>query len=139
MPRHLYAPSLLRTGSLTFADAVILIALVALLGFGASLALHAPHAIRGPEISLELAALPWYALLSLARMTAAYVLSLFFSLVYGYAAARNPAAEKILIPLLDLLQSVPILSFLPLVLLSLAVFLPQGLAVELAAVVLIFT
>jgi len=139
MPRHLYAPSLLRTGSLTFADAVILIALVSLLGFGASLALHAPHAIRGPEISLELAALPWYALLSLARMTAAYVLSLFFSLVYGYAAARNPAAEKILIPLLDLLQSVPILSFLPLVLLSLAVFLPQGLAVELAAVVLIFT
>src|SRR5947199_412887 len=68
MPRHLYAPSLLRTGSLTFADAVILIALVSLLGFGAALALHAPHAIRGPQISLELATLPWYALLSLPRM-----------------------------------------------------------------------
>src|SRR5207249_6603360 len=113
MPRYRYAPSLLRLGPLTAADAVILIALISLLGFGTSLAFHAPRAIRGPEISLAFAALPWYALLSFARMTAAYAVSLFFSLLYGYAAARNPAAEKILIPLLDLLQSVPILSFLP--------------------------
>src|SRR4029078_9632999 len=93
----------------------------------------------GPNISLAFTALPWYALLSTGRMAAAYFLSLLFSLAYGYRAARNHPAERVLPPLLDVLQSIPILSFLPVVLLGLSAILPEGLAAELAAVVLIFT
>jgi NitT/TauT family transport system permease protein len=72
-------------------------------------------------------------------MAIAYLLSLIFTLVYGYAAARNRTAEKVLMPLLDVLQSIPILSFLPVVLLSLTSILPQRFATELAAVILIVT
>ena len=61
------------------------------------------------------------------------------TLPYGYLAARNRRAEHVLLPLLDVLQSVPILSFLPVVLLSLTAILPERLAIELAAIVLIFT
>ncbi len=106
---------------------------------GVRLAIHVPAVIAGPDISLSPFALPWYALLSVGRMAAAYVLSLLFSLFYGYAAARNRTARMILIPLLDVLQSVPILSFLPVVLLGLSAVLPETLAAELAAIVLIFT
>jgi NitT/TauT family transport system permease protein len=113
--------------------------LASLLYAGARLALRVPAVIAGPDISLAYSALPWYALLSTGRMTAAYLLSLLFSLVYGYAAARNRTAQRVLTPLLDVLQSVPILSFLPVVLLGLSAILPQSLGVELAAIVLIFT
>jgi len=118
---------------------VVVVGLAVLLYAGVRLALGAPAAIRGPEISLAPGTLPWYAGLSLLRMLAAYALSLLFTLPYGYLAARNRRAEHILLPLLDVLQSVPILSFLPVVLLSLTAVLPERLAVELAAIVLIFT
>jgi NitT/TauT family transport system permease protein len=72
-------------------------------------------------------------------MAAAYFLSLVFSLAYGYLAARNRTARLVMMPLLDVLQSVPILSFLPVVLLGLSAILPRDLAAELAAIVLIFT
>src|SRR5207248_5354363 len=98
-----------------------------------------PAPVVGPEINLSASALPWYALLSLTRMAAAYFLSLTFSLIYGYTAARNKSAARVMMPILDVLQSVPILSFLPVVLVSLTAILPQSLAVEIAAVVLIFT
>ena len=103
------------------------------------LAFHVPAVIAGPDISLSPWALPWYALLSVGRMAAAYFLSLLFSLFYGYAAARNRTARTVLMPVLDVLQSVPILSFLPVVLLSLSAVLPQAFAAEFAAIVLIFT
>lgn len=139
MPRLHFKLTLPPTPPLTLGDGVILVALAALLYGGAQLAFHGPAAVAGPEISLEAAALPWYALLSIARMSAAYLLSLAFSLAYGYYAAHNRTAEKVMMPLLDVLQSVPILSFLPVVLLSLSVVLPAAAAAELAAVVLIFT
>jgi len=120
-------------------DAFVLFTLAAVLWIGASLAASAPHVIHGPEITLSPAALPYYALLSLRRVIAAYILSLLFTLVYGRLAAYNRSAERVLLPLLDVLQSVPILSFLPVVLLALAAFLPERLAAELASVVLIFT
>jgi NitT/TauT family transport system permease protein len=72
-------------------------------------------------------------------MAAAYLLSLLFALLYGRAAAHNRRAEPVLIALLDVLQSVPILSFLPVALLSLSAVLPQSVAVELAAILLLFT
>jgi len=110
-----------------------------LVGLGLRLAFSAPAYVKGPEISLKPDALPWYALYSLLRMGAAYVLSVVFTLVYAYMALASKRNEQIMIPLLDVLQSVPILSFLPVVLLSLTAFIPAGLATEIAAVVLIFT
>ena len=110
-----------------------------LIYLGARLAIRAPAVIKGPDISLAPAALPTYALFSTGRMLAAYILSFLFTLVYGYAAAYNRRAEAVLMPLLDVLQSVPILSFLPVVLLSLSAVLPLGIAAELASIVLIFT
>ena len=106
---------------------------------GVRLAFDAPAVITGPNISLAPASLPWYTLLSMGRMVAAYALSLIFSLLYGRLAAYHKTAEKILIPLLDVLQSVPILSFLPVVLLGLSSIMPVKVAAELASIVLIFT
>jgi NitT/TauT family transport system permease protein len=139
MLRFRYGPPLPRPLPLKVGDGLILVGLAAFLFVGARLAVHAPAVMKGPEISLGFGALPWYSLLSTARMFAAYVLSLAFSLGYGYLAARSRTAEKVLLPLLDVLQSVPILSFLPVVLLGLTAVLPQKLAVELATVILIFT
>ena len=65
------------------------------------------------EISRSLLALPAYAGYSLLRITIAYVLSLIFALIYGYIAAYNARAERFMVPLLDVLQSIPVLSFLP--------------------------
>ncbi len=124
---------------LTWADALILLGVVALVGFGVQLAKDAPEVVRGPSISLEPSVLPVYAALSTGRMFLAYVLSLAFSIGYGYWAANSKRASKVLLPLLDILQSVPILSFLPVVLLSLSAILPQKIATELASVLLIFT
>ena len=134
-----FGPVLLRRAFPGLGDAMILAAVAALLYAGARLAFGTPRAIAGPEIAASPRALPWYALLSLSRMTVAYALSLAFSLTYGYFAARNATARRILMPLLDVLQSVPILSFLPVVLLGLSAVLPHKLAAEIAAVLLIFT
>jgi len=124
---------------LSFNDIVIILVIGVLVYVGARLALRAPAMVQGPTISLEPAVLPWYALRSVIRMLAAYLLSLVFSLVYGYIAAYNRRAERFMMPVLDVLQSVPILSFLPVVLLSLSAVLPERIATELASIVLIFT
>lgn len=139
MQRFRYGPALPQTPPFTWGDLLIILAIVGVLYLGARLAFASPTAVQGPDISLSPAALPWYATLSTARMTVAYALALSFSIGYGYIAARNRTARRLLMPLLDVLQSVPILSFLPVVLLSLSVFLPEAAAAELAAIVLIFT
>ena len=70
----------------------------------------------------------------------AYILSLAFTLVYGYIAAYNARAERIMVPLLDILQSIPVLSFLPGVMLAMVALFPRHqLGVELGAILLIFT
>ncbi len=122
-----------------WADALVLIFVAVLVYVGVRLALAAPAVIERPGVSLTPRVLPLYALFSVGRMAAAYALSLIFTLIYGYLAAYNRRAELVLMPLLDVLQSVPILSFLPVVVLSLSAILPEGLAVELGSIVLIFT
>src|SRR5437773_10239891 len=85
-------------------------------------------------------ALPRYTFYSLTRGLVAYVLSLGFTLVYGYWAAKDHQAERVLVPLLDILQSIPVLSFLPgLVLALVALFPTTNVGLELAAIVMIFT
>ncbi len=92
------------------------------------------------EISRSPLALPVYAAYSLLRITLAYLLSLVFTLVYGYIAAYNPRAERFMIPLLDVLQSIPVLSFLPGVMLAMVALFPgRQLGVEAGAILLIFT
>jgi NitT/TauT family transport system permease protein len=92
------------------------------------------------EIHLSPGALPRYAAFSLIRIAIAYVLSFGFTLVYGYIAAYNARAERFMIPLLDTLQSIPVLSFLPGVMVSMVALFPnQQLGVELGSIVLILT
>ena len=92
------------------------------------------------EIRLDPAALPKYAAFSLIRIAIAYFLSLLFTFVYGYIAAYNSKAERFMIPLLDTLQSIPVLSFLPTVMVSMVALFPtRQLGVELGCIVLILT
>lgn len=91
-------------------------------------------------ISTNINALPGYSAQTLIRMGLAYFLSLIFTLLYASAAHRSRIAERILIPMLDILQSIPVLSFLPGVVLALISLFPgQRIGVELAAILLIFT
>ncbi len=103
------------------------------------------HTWLGPvpaqaEISQSPSSLPLYALYSLVRISVAYALSLVFALAYGYLAASSKAAEVILVPLLDILQSIPVLSFLPGVMLAMVALFPHSqLGIELGSIILIFT
>jgi NitT/TauT family transport system permease protein len=124
---------------INWGDIVVLVGVAVFVYAGVRLALDAPVVIKGPTISLSPGALPWYASLSIGRMVAAYALAMLFTLVYGSLAANNRRAEKILIPLLDVLQGIPIFSFLPVVLLGFSAILPGKMAAELASIVLIFT
>ncbi|HEY4977864.1 MAG TPA: ABC transporter permease subunit [Candidatus Acidoferrum sp.] len=92
------------------------------------------------EISQNPRSLPLYAMYSLVRILVAYGLSLIFALAYGYAAAKSKRAEMVLIPLLDILQSIPVLSFLPGVMLAMVALFPnRQLGVEIGSIILIFT
>jgi NitT/TauT family transport system permease protein len=136
---HLFKIELPGWRRFTWGDAVVLGGIAVLLYLGIRLGLGAPQVIKGPEINLSPRVLPYYVGLSLGRMTGAYFLSIIFSLIFGYLAARSRSAEKVLIPLLDVLQSMPILSFLPVALLSFSAIMPTPWAVELSSIVLIFT
>jgi NitT/TauT family transport system permease protein len=92
------------------------------------------------EINLHPGSLPKYALFSTLRIAVAYFFSFIFTLIYGYVAAYNAKAERIMIPLLDTLQSIPVLSFLPGVMISMVALFPnRQLGVELGSILLIFT
>ncbi|MBI3836672.1 MAG: ABC transporter permease subunit [Planctomycetia bacterium] len=92
------------------------------------------------EIDLHPAALIRYTFFSLSRGLLAYVISLIFTLAYGYWAANDAIAERVLLPLLDVLQSVPVLGFMPGVVLGLvAAFPSSNVGLELAAIIMIFT
>lgn len=101
--------------------------------------------VTGPArtaIAIDLSpwALPKYTFFSLVRGIVAFAFSLGFTLVYGYWAAKSRVAERILVPLLDILQSIPVLGFMPgLVLALIALFPRTNFGLELAAVLMIFT
>ncbi|HKU26271.1 MAG TPA: ABC transporter permease subunit [Candidatus Sulfotelmatobacter sp.] len=97
-------------------------------------------AIPQAEIDRSPTALPLYSLYSFARILIAYVLSLAFALGYGWLAAHNKRLETPMLAILDVLQSIPVLSFLPGVMLALVALIPtRQLGLELGAVILIFT
>lgn len=93
-----------------------------------------------PQIFLTASNLPFYAWLSILRQLAAFAISVVFSIVYGYIASHYKKAEAIMIPLLDVMQSIPLLSFLPIFVISLINIFPnERLGLELACILLIFT
>ncbi len=91
-------------------------------------------------ISHSLGALPVYAFYSVVRIGIAYLLSLTFAVTYGYIAAYNPRIEAWMIAVLDILQSIPVLSFLPPVVLAMVALIPSHqMGIELGVILLIFT
>jgi len=91
-------------------------------------------------ITLDAAVLPQYALLTSLRMLGAMALSLLFTFTYATWAAKSRRAEQVLIPLLDILQSVPILGFISVTVVFFMSLAPgRMLGAELAAVFAIFT
>ncbi len=91
-------------------------------------------------ISISPSVLPAYAGYSLLRMILGYLLSLVFTLIYGQIAATRRRAATVMIPLLDILQSIPILSFLPTVILVLVAAFPHSnVGLELSSIIFIFT
>ncbi|WP_254896781.1 ABC transporter permease subunit [Amycolatopsis sp. Hca4] len=128
----------------TAADVVVFLGAAALLWLIVRLA----HGVTVPwdevtapsTVSTEPAELPYYAARSLLRMFAALAVSVLFTFVYATAAARLRRAEKVLIPLLDILQSVPILGFLSVTITGfIALFPGSQLGLECASVFAIFT
>jgi NitT/TauT family transport system permease protein len=92
------------------------------------------------NISSSPRALPLYAAYSAVRIAIAYILALLFALAYGLAAAKSERAAKVMLPLLDILQSIPVLSFLPGVMLAMVALFPgTQLGLELGSILLIFT
>ena len=100
------------------------------------------HRVTGirPRLNVQISNLPYYAFCSFYRMLAAYILSLIFAVSYGLAAARNRRNERIMIPAIDVAQSVPVVGFFPAAI-YFFVALSGGsrLGVEMAAIFLIFT
>jgi NitT/TauT family transport system permease protein len=95
---------------------------------------------KQPTMSLDPQMLPYYAGRSLLRMFIAFGASLLFTFVYGRIAANNRIAEKIMIPAIDILQSVPVLGFLSAsVMMFMALFPGSLLGVECASIFAIFT
>ena len=92
------------------------------------------------HIDLSPSALPVYVFYSLSRGLIAYALSLLFTLTYGYWAAKDPVAQRVLLPLLDILQSIPVLGFMPGVVLALVAIFPRSnIGLELSSILMIFT
>jgi len=122
-------------------DAVIVAGLGALL-FGLLEVAREWTGVPRPAIEIDLSAwaLPTYTFFSMVRGLVAYVMSLAFTLVYAYWAAHDRRAERLLVPLLDILQSIPVLGFMPGLVLALVTLFPRtNLGLELAAVIMIFT
>ncbi|WP_175761338.1 ABC transporter permease [Burkholderia ambifaria] len=117
---------------------IICLLAMAIVGFHQTLAPIAT--LQSQKISLDPSNLPEYALRTTLRMLAAMVASLVFTLVYGTLAAKSRRIGMVLIPILDILQSVPVLGYISFtVTFFLALFPGRVLGAELAAIFAIFT
>jgi NitT/TauT family transport system permease protein len=117
---------------------LILLALIARIGAGTLVTFEPPHVV--PTIDLDLRNLPYYAGRSTLRMFVALFFSTVFTFAYGYIAANSHRAEQVMIPLLDILQSVPVLGFLSITVTGfIALFRGSLLGLEAASIFAIFT
>jgi NitT/TauT family transport system permease protein len=110
---QLGAPEVRRAFS--WVDLVILLSVFGLawtiLRFGQGMTVHFDEG-RPPDISTDIRNIPYYAGRTVLRMWVAFGFSLLFTFAVGYAAAKNRVARSIILPALDILQSVPVLGFL---------------------------
>jgi len=129
--------------SAIFWDLVAALLVLGMVVFLAQASRDLMQPLAGPGetvISLEPSALPEYALRTSLRMLAAMVLSLIFTFTYATWAAKSRRAGQVLIPLLDILQSVPILGFISVTVVFFMSFAPgKMLGAELVAIFAIFT
>jgi NitT/TauT family transport system permease protein len=133
-------PSRLRPNFWDLVALPIVLGAIALVAWGGMAMSARYHVGEVLSISLDPWRLPEYALRTVLRMVCALVASLVFSLVYAAVAAKSRQGEKILIPILDILQSVPILGFLSITVTGfIALFPGRLLGVECAAIFAIFT
>jgi NitT/TauT family transport system permease protein len=117
---------------------LVLIGLIARVGAGTLVSFVPPDVV--PAVSLNPRHLPYYAASSTLRMFIALFWSTVFTLIYGYVAAKSRGAERVLIPLLDILQSVPVLGFLSITVTGFIALFPGSLlGLEAASIFAIFT
>jgi NitT/TauT family transport system permease protein len=134
------APLVRRTWPLLLDALVFAVVLAVIIGILTMVRYWMGTVTPAAQISRSPSALPLYAFYSLVRMGAAYILSLLFAVGYGYVAAYNKRVEALMVAALDILQSIPVLSFLPGVMLAMVSLIPtRQLGVELGSIVLIFT
>jgi NitT/TauT family transport system permease protein len=118
----------------------LIICVIAMAAIGFHETLAPMSTLKTQVISLDPANLPEYAMRTTLRMLAAMVASLTFTLVYGTLAAKSRRAGLVLVPILDILQSVPVLGYISFtVTFFLALFPGRVLGAELAAIFAIFT
>ena len=138
-------PEALRNGDgLGLADGAVILGVLVLLGLIGHVGSMALVSFRPPDISptvsLDPRMLPSYAVRSTARMFIALVASLLFTFAYGWLAAHHRRAERVLVPLLDILQSVPVLGFLSITVTGFIALFPGSLmGLEAASIFAIFT
>ena len=96
--------------------------------------------LHPPPLSLDLALIPYYTARTVLRMFIAFAAALLFTFTYGYIAAKSIHARKVMLPLLDILQSVPVLGFLSITVTGFLALFPGSLVgVECACIFAIFT
>src|SRR5215471_10433126 len=96
--------------------------------------------LHPPPLSLDVALIPYYTARTVLRMFIAFAASLLFTFGYGYVAAKSARARKVMLPLLDILQSVPVLGFLSITVTGFIALFPGSLlGVECASIFAIFT
>ncbi|TAL97610.1 MAG: ABC transporter permease subunit [Paraburkholderia sp.] len=118
----------------------LIICIIAMAAIGFHETMAPISTLQTQAISLDPANLPEYAMRTTLRMLAAMVASLIFTLVYGTLAAKSRRAGQVLVPILDILQSVPVLGYISFtVTFFLALFPARVLGAELAAIFAIFT
>ncbi|WP_116136078.1 ABC transporter permease [Trinickia diaoshuihuensis] len=118
----------------------LIICVIAMAAIGFHQTMAPISTLKTQVISLNPAMLPEYALRTTLRMLAAIVASLLFTLVYGTVAAKSRRAGMVLVPILDILQSVPVLGYISFtVTFFLALFPARVLGAEFAAIFAIFT
>ena len=119
---------------------LIVLAIISLLAWSAREMATPYHFGEVISISLDRAMLPFYAARTVVRMLIAMLFSLIFTFVFGAWAAKSPRAERIIIPMIDILQSVPILGFLSVTVTAfIGLFKGSMLGPECAAIFAIFT
>jgi len=124
-------------------DGVVVLAILVLLwlvvSLGGDMHVHFDE-LHAPPLSLDIENIPYYTARTVLRMFIAFAASLLFTFIWGYVAAKSQRARKVMLPIIDILQSVPVLGFLSITVTGfLALFPGSLLGVECASIFAIFT